>query len=100
MANPGGREVERNPAEILLDELRGINLGVERLAAAVEDLADVLAAATGVELTDEGADVDDSDEYRNSAAGQTMGALGGAISEFFRQMSNPRSPDDKAAQSK
>ena len=70
----------------LLDEVHGINVGLDRLATAVEELTEVVAASTGIELSEE----TDVEEYGGSPAGEAIGTLGRALFDFVRNAPRPK----------
>ena len=94
MPEPGKGEVEKDKGQQLLDEMHGINVGLDRLAPAVEELTDVVAAAADIELVDEDGEPAEPDEaYRGSPAGTAFGTFGKVLSDFMKNMSRGTKAD-------
>ena len=76
-------EVVQDKSQQLLDEIHGLNVGVDRLATAVEELTEVVAAAADIEFCD---DPDGGVPATNeSAAGQALSGLGKVVVDFLKQ---------------
>ncbi len=93
MSEPQGGEVNKSPGQQLLDELHTLNIGVERLGAGVEDLADVIAAAAGIELAEE--ESEEGEAKGGGNGGGPLGALGSVVADFLSNLSKGQEePDD------
>ena len=89
MAEPQDQEVERSPGQQLLDELHALNIGVEGLTAAVEDLTEVIAVAADIETSDEDGE-DKPEDPDRSTAGDVFGELGSTLFKFVRGAAGKR----------